>query len=184
MPARTLWRARSHDHLRSEAAHPGGDPQRGVVRLHQHTTDPADRREPQSSRPRARARAIRPGGAGAARHGLSQGAIAMSDETMRIAHTAAGDADEIVTDLRREIGDPPAMLALFFAPDRPGEAIAGRLAEQWPRTNIIGCSTAGEISTGQSRTGTVVAAGLGSSFVKRSAVAIADYARGVAEGIG
>jgi hypothetical protein len=107
----------------------------------------------------------------------------MSEERMRIAHTAAAGVDEIVADIESALGPAPPVVVLFFSPQRPGAEVTRRLASRWPAAKIVGCSTAGEISTGQARSGSVVAAALPAALIPRAAVACADYARGVGRGI-
>jgi hypothetical protein len=108
----------------------------------------------------------------------------MSEERMRVAHTSAVSVDEIVADIHGTLGDSSNVVVLFFAPDRPGAEVTRQLAARWPAAQIIGCSTAGELSTGSSRNGSVVAAALPRALVPRAAVACADYAHGVTQGIG
>jgi hypothetical protein len=107
----------------------------------------------------------------------------MNGDQMRVVHTAQESLDEIVHELRAGLGDTQKVVILFFAPNRPGEKIVSSLRAAWPNTLIIGCSTAGEISTGRAQNSSVVAAGMGGALVKRAAVACADYAHGVGEGV-
>src|SRR5581483_1185610 len=91
--------------------------------------------------------------------------------------------DDVIADLYAGLGAAPPAVVLFFAPDRPGEEVIRALSAAWPRTRIIGCSTAGEISTGVLRNHSIVAAGLDARFVRRAAVALADFHDGVERGV-
>ena len=104
-------------------------------------------------------------------------------EFFHAAWSDAADADGISAELIEQLGPAPAAVILFFSPARPGPDVASRLRAAWPTTQIVGCSTAGEIATGIARNSSVCAAALRSGLVGRCAVAVADYRAGVQEGV-
>lgn len=89
---------------------------------------------------------------------------------LRVARTAAVDPQEVARTLVDALGPDPAAVIVFHDPKRDGAGLARALTERLGHDALIGCSSAGEISTGELGHGTVVAAALGSDRVKRAAV--------------
>ena len=80
---------------------------------------------------------------------------------MRRACTLCEDAGAAVDDLVSQIGtDPMAGLIVFVSPQFDLPAIAAALTAQFPDTEVIGCSTAGEIGSDGYMDGSIVAVGL------------------------
>jgi hypothetical protein len=93
-----------------------------------------------------------------------------------VARTDAADPREVARALVDALGPDPAAVVVFHDPKRDGADLARHMVERLGHEAVIGCSSAGEISTGALGHGTVVAAALGSERVKRAAVACQSLA--------
>lgn len=68
----------------------------------------------------------------------------------------------------------PSLVVIFFSPLHAGHEVA-RLAKQaWPYSRTIGCSTAGEIASGEMMEGGIVAMALDAETVSEIHVAVVD----------
>jgi hypothetical protein len=102
--------------------------------------------------------------------------------------SATGPADEavesITTQLRDGLAGRRASAVLYFASSsyNPRD-LAGPLAERFPGTALIGCSTAGEFTDQASMTGGITAVALPEGIVGRAVAVAADLSDGAATGI-
>ena len=86
----------------------------------------------------------------------------------KIANTSLSNIPEAVQHLAKEIGDADAKVILYFASSKFDPAgLAKAMAAAFPKVATIGCTTAGEISTGRMSEGTISAMSLGGELVKR-----------------
>jgi hypothetical protein len=85
------------------------------------------------------------------------------------------DATRAVAAVARELNDADARLVLYFASSvyEPG-ALSQQMAAAFPQATVVGCTTAGEIVTGQMLDNSLVAMALGSELIKRAKVAVAE----------
>ncbi len=100
------------------------------------------------------------------------------------AHTRQQDvslaADELIAQLA---GQDPVAIAFFAAHQHDGAALSARLARAFPKAQVVGCTTAGEITQRESCVGSVSLLALGTSKVRRAAAALARFDSGVEPGV-
>lgn len=100
------------------------------------------------------------------------------------AHTRQQDvsraADELISQLA---GEDPVAIAFFAAHTYDGAALSGMLGRAFPKAQVIGCSTAGEITQRASCVGSVSLLALGPSKVRRAAAVLARFDDGVEDGV-
>lgn len=86
------------------------------------------------------------------------------------------------TDTRAAIGElaerfaniSPGVVILFFSARHAGEAVAALARETWPQARTFGCSTSGEIVTGEMSDGTITAMAIDRSVVPDNWVAVIE----------
>ncbi len=100
----------------------------------------------------------------------------------RTARSAATEPVACADELAKALGRDSRAAVVFFSPERDGAALLTELRERLGHANIIGCSTAGELSTGQLSQGAVSIAAFGDD-AKRAHVALADFEAGVEAGV-
>ncbi len=94
---------------------------------------------------------------------------------MTVRHGYAEDmnARDAVCALRGQIAQPQVDLVIFFAsPDYDRDALAQALAIEFPNTNCIGCTTAGEITRDGYREGTLTGISFSAQHFKSKATLI------------
>jgi hypothetical protein len=93
--------------------------------------------------------------------------------TTRTAYTAASTVADAVQDLRRQLGGTRPGLLLYFASARfPPEALAISMEKAFVPATVLGCTTAGEITTGHMLKGSIVAMALSPEVVGDVAVQV------------
>src|SRR5688500_10834551 len=96
-------------------------------------------------------------------------------------HTkAAPAADELIAQLA---GEEPVVLAFFASPAHDGAELSRRLRAAFPDAQVIGCTTAGELTQQVSCLNSVSLLALGKGKVRRASAALAHFEAGVAAGI-
>lgn len=100
------------------------------------------------------------------------------------AHSRATEASDVAVDLIRQFQTPPSLLLFFFSREHDGLAISHHLRRVWPATQVVGCSTFGEITTGGFTSKSVSAAALRPGLIGRFATALANFEDGVDVGVG
>jgi hypothetical protein len=105
-------------------------------------------------------------------------------EGIRSAHTACVDTAEAAEALIAQLaGDAPLAIAFFCAAHHDGAALCRALMAAFPEAQVIGCTTAGELTEGVSTTGSVSLLALGQGKVRRAASALARFEHGVEVGV-
>ncbi|MBI5544386.1 MAG: FIST C-terminal domain-containing protein [Deltaproteobacteria bacterium] len=95
------------------------------------------------------------------------------------AHSFKTTTSEAVADLLEQLGPGNPVVVVFFCqPDHDGQVVAAAIKERFPSAQVLGCSTAGEISNQGSTTGTLCAIALPKSLIRRAGSAFADYQQG------
>jgi hypothetical protein len=103
---------------------------------------------------------------------------------IRSAHTKQRDAGTAARELSTQLtGLDPVALAFFCSHHHDGAALSGELRRAFPRAQVIGCTTAGELTQDVSCTGSVSLLALGAGKVTRAAAALARFDHGVAAGV-
>src|SRR5690349_7109613 len=98
--------------------------------------------------------------------------------------TPEKSTDAVVNALASQLGDVDARAILFFCSHQhDGAAISGQLRKRYPKAEVIGCTTAGELTNTSSLTGAVSALALGPGKVKRAAGALAKFGSSVDGGV-
>lgn len=95
-----------------------------------------------------------------------------TDRLTRVANLAP-DCPDIGAALREAMGDDLALLALFVSPQADFAAICGAASEAMPDTQVIACTTAGEIDRGYLE-GRIVAVGLPRAHFRAAIVTVPD----------
>lgn len=105
--------------------------------------------------------------AGWRHEGTAQAVLAHAD--------VEADAADAVGRLRRGLGlGPFALIVLFMSPVADMEAISSGFSENYPGVAIVGCSTAGEISSRGYDEGRIVAIGFKSAYFAASTLLVPD----------
>lgn len=89
-------------------------------------------------------------------------------------------ADELIAQLK---GMAPTALLFFCSHRHDGVALSKHLMAAFPGAQVIGCSTAGELTQNVSTTGSTSLLALGRSKVRRAKAALARFEDGVEAGI-
>lgn len=95
---------------------------------------------------------------------------------MRVASTTEQDLSVAAERLVDGLGPSPAAVVVFFDPKRDGAALVRLLSERLGHRQIVGCSSAGEISSNSLAHGTIVAAALGPERARRAAATCQNLA--------
>lgn len=86
--------------------------------------------------------------------------------------------DDVVADLAAQLGDFDTRQLIFFASSRFEPApLSGAMQEAFPGRLVFGCSTSGEIVSGQMLSDSVVAMAFGSGALKDSQLRVIEDAR-------
>lgn len=108
----------------------------------------------------------------------------MTPDTFRRAHSTATTPQAVAADLFAQFGNlEPRALVLFCAPTQDSVGIAHEIQRKWQSVRIVGCSTAGEISTQTFTQGGVSAAALGADLVGMVVTTVARFDDGVKVGV-
>jgi len=102
-----------------------------------------------------------------------------------IAHafTSQRDAGAAANELLRQFGELEARAVFFFcSPSHDGAALSAALHRRYPRAEVIGCTTAGELTSATYGVDSVSALALSEAKVRRCAGALARFEGGVEEG--
>jgi hypothetical protein len=92
--------------------------------------------------------------------------------------SAAADATQAVHELVRQISQPEMALVIFFAaPSYDREALAEAVRTEMPGVEVVGCTTAGEITSEGYRENTLTGVSFGRTDYKASIRLIADLDR-------
>lgn len=93
-------------------------------------------------------------------------------------HSSAATAGEAAAKLKTDLGAGRPKLLLYFASSRfdPGE-LAQALQKAFPDSKLMGCTTAGELTTGAMLKNSVVAMAFGADVVEEVAVELASGIR-------
>lgn len=92
--------------------------------------------------------------------------------------SAASEPSEAVSDLMRQIGQPEMALVVFFAsPSYDRSALALAMRSQLPGIEVVGCTTAGEITSEGYRENTIAAVSFGRDDYRASIRLIPDLDR-------
>ena len=103
---------------------------------------------------------------------------------IRSAHSTEQDTETAARDLVSQLaGETPLALIFFASPDHDGRKLSSSLKHAFPAAQVIGCSTAGELTQRVSTTGTVSLLSLGASKVHRAASALAQFEPSLAGGV-
>jgi hypothetical protein len=103
---------------------------------------------------------------------------------IRSAITQEKATDAVVNALASQLGSLDAKAVLFFCSHQhDGAAISLQLKKRYPQAEVIGCTTAGELTNTSSLTGGVSALALGPGKVKRAAGALAKFGTSVDNGV-
>ncbi len=106
------------------------------------------------------------------------------NDAISSAHTAERAATAVVDALAAQLNVASPVAVLFFAShEHDGAAISAGLREKYPAADVIGCTTAGELTQGVSATGGVSALALGRDKVRRASAALARFGSSTGEGI-
>jgi hypothetical protein len=90
----------------------------------------------------------------------------------------------VVDALSKQLGGISARAVLFFCSHQhDGAAISSELKKRYPEAEVVGCTTAGELTNTASQTGSVSAIAFGGGKIKRAAGALAKFDRSVDEGM-
>jgi hypothetical protein len=97
------------------------------------------------------------------------------ERIVRRAESVASSADAAIAEVARGLGPGPfALVLLFVARCHDPEKIAAAVERHFPRENVIGCTTAGEIGVSGYLDDSVVAIGLPLSHFRASTMLIRD----------
>lgn len=100
------------------------------------------------------------------------------------AHSKQPSAVAAAAELSAQLaGQEPVVLVFFASHKHDGKQLSGELRRAFPSAQVIGCTTAGELTQHVSCVGSVSLLALGKSKVRRAAAALARFDGGVAEGI-
>lgn len=103
---------------------------------------------------------------------------------IRSAHTTCHDTQQAARALIAQLaGEEPMVISFFCAHHHDGVALSRALMQAFPGAQVLGCSTAGELTERVSTTGSVSLLALGRAKVRRAAAALARFDQGVAAGI-
>ena len=92
------------------------------------------------------------------------------------------DISQIGPELAAELGD--AKVVIYFASSKFDPArVAKAVAAAFPKSKTFGCTTAGELVTGEMAKGSVVAMGIGSDLVDRALVGVVEGIKDSVDGI-
>lgn len=91
----------------------------------------------------------------------------MRESSFQTASSRAPDVHTAVAELRRQLTGDDGLLQCFASPAYPPEALARELAEAFPGVVSVGCTTAGELVSGQMLKNAVVA-----MMIPRSAIGV------------
>ncbi len=99
-------------------------------------------------------------------------------------HTEIVDSSLAVEDLFSQLGEiDPAAIFIFNSIKQDGSELAERFDSRWPKAEIVGCSTAGEISDKRSGLDGVSVLALERTVVGKCTAAIADFSSGIDQGV-
>jgi hypothetical protein len=103
---------------------------------------------------------------------------------IRSAYSDRGDSGEAASELIARLdGEDPTAIAFFASHRHDGKKLGRELRRAFPHAQVVGCTTAGELTQAVSSTGGVSTLALGKSVVRRAAAALAPFDAGVGEGI-
>lgn len=92
--------------------------------------------------------------------------------------------DNPVVILMQELGDEPlTLLTVFVTPDADFAAIAAQLSDAFPHTDIVACTTAGEIGTGGYEEGMIVGIGYPAAHFDSVSILIEELGDHNAQGV-
>jgi hypothetical protein len=101
---------------------------------------------------------------------------------IKVARLVDGSGDAGIQ-LAAQLGDP-AVVVYFASPRHDPAALAAEVARFFPAAATFGCTTAGELVSGEMTKGAIVAMGLGRDVVSRAEVAIVDGIKESPDGVG
>jgi len=106
------------------------------------------------------------------------------NDAISSAHTTERDAVAVVAGLAAKLTVASPVAVLFFAShEHDGAAISAGLRAKYPSAEVIGCTTAGELTEGVSATGGVSALAIGRDKARRASAALARFGSSTGEGI-
>jgi len=93
----------------------------------------------------------------------------------KVAQSEKKDAIEAVTSLKEQLSDIDACLVLFFVSSSyPPDTICKAMAESFTDAHTVGCTTAGEISTGKMGVNSIVAMAWGRDALKELKIEVLE----------
>ncbi len=100
------------------------------------------------------------------------------------AHTRQRDDKAAAAELVAQLaGEDPIAIAFFASYQYDGALLSGELKRAFPNAQVIGCTTAGELTQHVSCLDSVSLLALGGSKVRRAAASIARFEHGVSVGV-
>lgn len=94
---------------------------------------------------------------------------------IKTAYSVKPDAQDVVADIKEQLGDFDTKLLVFFASSTfPQAELAERVEAAFPCAETFGCSTAGEIVTGKMLTNSFVAMAFNGQAIKNSKVEVLE----------
>jgi hypothetical protein len=99
--------------------------------------------------------------------------------TLVFSAEVACDATDAIDTLKRGLGDAPlALVVLFASPEADLDVLARDARAAWGRTQVIGCTTAGEINPDRGYTeGSILALGFPAAHFRAETVVLPDLGR-------
>lgn len=88
---------------------------------------------------------------------------------MKAVISNSADVRACIAHLQAQVSSPPTLVVFFASSRHDGAELALQFQDAFPVTTVIGCSTAGEISSGAMSEGTVSAMAIPSGIAKRVA---------------
>ncbi len=86
---------------------------------------------------------------------------------IKTAYSTKGTSDDVIQDIKTQLGDFDAKMLIFFASVRLApNIISKKIKDAFPDTTVFGCSTAGEIVSGKMLKNSVVAMAFDSTAVQ------------------
>jgi hypothetical protein len=105
-------------------------------------------------------------------------------DTITSAHVAASETTEAIGQLLGQLNGSVASAILFFSStDHDASAIAQALRSAYPGAEVVGCTTAGELSDKASGTGGIAAIALPADKAVAAVSTLADFESGVDRGV-
>ncbi len=91
------------------------------------------------------------------------------------AHSSHDQADQAVMDIKSQFGDFVPKLVMFFASSKyESDILSHKFSETFPEAQSFGCSTAGEIISGQMLKNSVVAMGFDASIIEDACIQVLE----------